>query len=238
VSRTLAFRHTEQDRDRQMIKMTVQQSAAIRNMSLDIAAGAITLSAPADQGALAEWLFHELDRSAAPSRALVVHEYKKRLRLPGRSDEVVRVFFPAYAKGQALSDNVTAMRTIADLVSIFSYDTHRTVVARGTPKEMALITWMIHDLDRPASQVKPGTTHEYRLPIPTPGHEDERVKVFYLARGGTVQELGNTATAVRQTTGVLRVFPIFDLRAIIVRAPKEQMARVNLFVAERNGVGR
>src|ERR1017187_1489134 len=62
VRGTLVFSHTGTELEVQTIAKIVQQTAAIRDLSVDSATGTLTLSGTSDQMALAEWLFRSEER--------------------------------------------------------------------------------------------------------------------------------------------------------------------------------
>ena len=235
---TLVFSHTETKLEVQTIAKIVQQTAAIRDLSVDTAAGTLTLSGTSGQMALAEWLFHELDRSATPSPAPATHEFGVPVRVPGASDEVVKVFYLAYADKQTLNDITMALRPLTDITRLFSCDTLRILVARGTADRTVVAEWIIHELDQPPSLIKPGTAHAYPLPFRLTGRSEDLVKVFYLAHADSDQVLMNMVQAIRTIAGVSRVYPIYLPRAVVLCASADQMARAERVMRDRDQPGK
>ena len=238
VRGTLAFRHIETELEVQTIAKIVQQTAAIRDLSVDTAAGTVTLSGTSDQMALAEWLFHELDWPPMPSPAPATHEFGMPVRVPGGSDEVVKVFYLAHADQQTITDITMALRPVADIPRLFSYDTRRILVARGTADRIVVAEWIIHELDQLPSQIKPGAAHDYPSPLRLPGRSGDLVKVFYLAHADNIQVLINMVQAIRTIAGVSRVYPIYLPRAVVLCASADQMARAERVVRDRDQPGK
>ena len=238
VRGTLVFSHTGTELEVQTIAKIVQQTAAIRDLSVDSATGTLTLSGTSDQMALAEWLFHELDRPATPSPAPATHQFGMPVRVPDGSDEVVEVFYLAYADKQTLNDITMALRPLADITRLFSCDELRILVACGTAERTVVAEWIIHELDQPPSLIKPGTAHAYPLPFRLPGRSEDLVKVFYLAHADNNQVLINMVQAIRTIAGVSRVYPIYLPRAVVLCASADQMARADRVVRDRDQPGK
>jgi hypothetical protein len=108
--------------------------------------GAIALRGTADQIAVAEWLFNDLDkRSQIPG----MHE----LRLPGGGDDLVRVFYLANSgAGRDVEGVATAVRSKSGIRGLLAYTGTRAVVVRGTAGQIALAGRLINELDQPADR--------------------------------------------------------------------------------------
>ncbi len=75
------------------------------------------------------------------------HEYK----LPGGGDDTVRVFYLKHADTpEQLQEIVTLVRSIADVRRMFTYNALRAFAARGTADQLALVSWLVEQLDQPA----------------------------------------------------------------------------------------
>jgi general secretion pathway protein D len=69
-------------------------------------------------------------------------------------DEVVRVFYVGNATSvQEFQEIATAVRTLADLRRVFTYNAMRAMVVRGTKAQVALAEKVIYDLDKPKAEV-------------------------------------------------------------------------------------
>jgi general secretion pathway protein D len=70
------------------------------------------------------------------------------------ADQVLKIFYltnPLTA--QELAEIVNAVRTVADIQKMFAYSEQNAIVARGDADQIGLVEKMIHDLDRPRSEV-------------------------------------------------------------------------------------
>ena len=70
------------------------------------------------------------------------------------ADQVLKIFYltnPLTA--QELTEIVNAVRTVADIQKMFAYSEQNAIVARGDADQIGLVEKMIHDLDRPRSEV-------------------------------------------------------------------------------------
>src|SRR5579872_2017832 len=190
VDRVFHFTHTETPQGFQQIATVMRMVAGIRQLSVVEAPRVLTLRGTADQIALAEWLFNELDKPATgqPVQQVqnsIVHEY----RVPGSSDDVVQVFYLTHTQtAQDLQEIVTAIRVIADIQRIFQCNV-TCLALRGTAAQTALAQWLVDELDkstggRPLDQRGQSlVAHEYRVPT----NADDVVRVFYLTNTETPQ---------------------------------------------------
>jgi hypothetical protein len=80
----------------------------------------LAVQAPADQVALAQWLYNELDQKA-PS--LGDDPSSREYRIPGNDDEVVRIFYRTRARTpQELVEQATVVRSIVNMRQVFTYN--------------------------------------------------------------------------------------------------------------------
>ncbi len=69
-------------------------------------------------------------------------------------DNVVRVFYVQNATSvQEFQEIATAVRSIAEIRRVFTYNAQHAIVMRGTPDQIALAEKLIHDLDKPKGEV-------------------------------------------------------------------------------------
>jgi len=69
-------------------------------------------------------------------------------------DEVTKIFFLRnIASNPDLTAIVTAVRTVADLQRLFPFEGQWAIIAKGTADKVALAEKIIHDLDKPKSEV-------------------------------------------------------------------------------------
>lgn len=68
--------------------------------------------------------------------------------------EVVRVFYmPNAYTVQEFQEIANALRTVAEIRRVFTYNAGRAMVVRGTPDEISLVEKLVHDLDKPKAEV-------------------------------------------------------------------------------------
>lgn len=97
---------------------------------------AAVLRGTADQVAMAEWVYNQLD--GQPSGL----EYRQ----VGSADDVVRVFFLAPSKALAeLQQNAAVIRKTAMIRRMFLYNPGPALTARGTPDQIAVAEQMLKD---------------------------------------------------------------------------------------------
>ena len=236
VDRVFHFMHTQTAQGFQEIATVMRTVAGIRQLSVVAAPRALALRGTADQVALAEWLFHELDKPAGwqpvqQAQNSVMHEY----RVPGSSDDAVQVFYLAHTQtAQELQEIVTAIRVIADIQRIFPCNVPRTLALRGTAAQAALAQWLVGELDKPTGgapldqQGGNSVAHEYRVP----GNGDDVVRVFYLAHTETPQGLQEIATAIRTVTDLQRVFTYNATKALTLRGTADRIALAAKLISE------
>jgi general secretion pathway protein D len=69
-------------------------------------------------------------------------------------DEVVKVFYVTNATSvQEFQEIATAIRTVAEIRRVFTYNAQKAMVVRGTVDQVALAEKLVHDLDRPKAEV-------------------------------------------------------------------------------------
>jgi len=223
VVRVFYAKHTASVRDFQEVATLVRSIAAVRRMFTYNEPRALAMRGTADQAALAEWLVNTLD-TPQPNGASAKLEYK----MPGGSDDVVRVFYLAHTDTvQNLQEVATLVRSTVDIRYLFTYNANNAVAMRGTSDQAALAEWLVGELDKP---VKDSAVHEYRMS----GTAEDVVRVFYLPHSGTVQHFQEIATSIRTTTQIRRAFTYNAPRALTLRGTADQIAQANHLIQERD----
>lgn len=222
TARVLYYTHAETMQDIQEIATVIRSMTDMRQISTATAPRSLAVRGTADQIALAEWLFSELDRPA--NRQALMREYR-----PSTSgDDWVRVFFLAHTETpQDLQEVATLVRSIADIRRVFSYTAPRAVIARGTAGQMALAEWLLKELDNPG-QSQNSAVHEYRMS----DTDANLVRLFYLTRAETPQRLQEIATQVRSRTEIRRLFTVPRQKAVVLRGTPEQIALADGLIKE------
>lgn len=196
----------------QEVATMVRSIAEIRRMFTINEPRALAALGTSSQMALAEWLFGEMGKPAAP------FEY----RMPEGGD-VVRVFdLPHTPTTRDLQEIVSLVRATAQFRLVFTYSETRAFAVRGSAGQIAPAEWLVNELDNPTPP------HEYRIP----GSAGEEVRVFYLANAKTPEALADLATQVRKTPDLRSVYAYARQRAIAVRGNTRQLALAEKAVQE------
>ncbi len=122
---------------------------------------------------------------------------------------------------QQFQEIATAIRTVAGIRRIFTYNDTRTVIMRGTPDQMALTDRLFPLMDRPLGQpVQHAASSQFVIPDP---HDDGVTQVFYAANAPTIKDFQELAITLRAITQTGRIFTYNDARAIVIRGVANQM---------------
>ena len=229
VDRTLHFSHAQTAQEMQEIATAVRSITDIQQAAADTERKLLAVHGSANQVALAEWLFDQLDQPAnrPPGPDPDEHKYLVSGADPGN---VVRVFYLTHAETtQKLQELATIVRSTGDIRRLFTYAAPRAMVARGTADQIALAEWLVNNLDTPAKVANP-VERKYLMP---PGKDrDNVVRVFYLVHTETVQNLQEVATLVRSISDIRRLFVYTSPRAIATRGTPEQIGLAEWLVNE------
>ena len=69
-------------------------------------------------------------------------------------DDVVKIFYVTNATSvQEFQEIATAVRTVAEIRRVFTYNAQRAMIVRDTVDKVALAEKLVHDLDKPKSEV-------------------------------------------------------------------------------------
>jgi hypothetical protein len=225
VARLFQLHHVGTEQDLQEFAALIRTIADRLQATADSAQKTIAVRGTATQIAIAEWLYTEIDRQTVPDS--VTQEFK----VSADGSDVVHVFYlkntPTIQSFQEI--NVT-IRTIAEIRRVFTYETPRAIVARGTADQIAAAAFMIHELDQPAS-AKRTDSRPYQM-IDTGNHGETEVRVFYIPYAATVQSFQEVATLIRTIGEIRRVFTYNASKAMIARGTADQMALTEWFVKE------
>ena len=104
----------------------------------------------------------------------------------------------------------------------------RTIVATGTPGQLAIAEWVLNELDRPQTQQGVLPRPEFTVAA------DDLVRIFALPGAPTVQDFQEIATLVRTTLEVRRVRTVSSPRAVVMRGTRDQMKASEWLFAELN----
>lgn len=181
------------------------------SISVDAAQRNVKLSGTPDQINTAQWLFPLLD---APNTAsMAKHEYQ----IPGVTDNILHLYYlQTPATTQQFQEVATAVRSIADIRRVFTYNGPKALMVRGTSDQVALADWLIGELDQPAS-AHTAAVHQYRMRGGFTFDLSD-IRVFYLTHAATVKDFQEIAVAIRSIGYIRQVFTYNQPRALIVRS--------------------
>ena len=145
IVRVFYLTHTETVRDLQEVATVVRSIGTIRRMFTYNAPRAVAMRGTAEQVALAEWLFNELNQPVKQRPDAGPHEY----RVPGARDDVVGVFYLTHAPTlQRFQEIATHVRSTTEVRRLFTYNAPRAVALRGTAEQLAMAGRLIKESDR------------------------------------------------------------------------------------------
>jgi hypothetical protein len=207
----------------------------IRDMSTDNAQMSVTVRGTAEQIGLADWLVKQLDQPAGAPVIPVPPEYKGLTESDGdgrghpTQNGVARVFYlPHTATVQDFQEAVNATRTVIEIRRMYTYNDGRAVLARGTSDQMAMMEWMLNELDQ-ASAAAPAArsgVREYG------SGTNDVLRVDYVANAKTVQDFQEIANLTRTVSEIRRVYTYNTARALAIRCTPTEMAMAQWLVTE------
>jgi hypothetical protein len=206
----------------QEMATVVRVTADVPRLLLYHATKAMVVRGTRAQVTLAAWLVKELDQAASPAAG--AKEYRAS---PGE-DDVVRIFYAGFTKTpQELQEAATLLRSIADVRRLVVYQGTKSITARGTAAQMALLAWLLNQLGSPQGRTAGAIEHEVA------DGSGEMVRIFHL-HTGTPQEVQEFATTVRRMADVPRLFVYNASRALAVRGKVYQIAIAQRLMDERD----
>ncbi len=232
VVRAFYLAHAQTAQELQEVATNLRSMTDIRRVFTYNAAKAIVVRGTAGQGAFAEWVVNALDkpRPATGQQTAAAQDF----RVSPAGDDLGRVFHLAHAQTtQDLQEIAVLIRSLGDIIRVFVCNAPKAIVLRGTPVQVAMSEWLVKELDQAPNRQPAQTSvpHEYRM---SPG-ADDLVRVFYLARAGTMQEVQGIARDIRITTGVKRIFTYSAAKAVTLRGTVDQMTLAERLIKERDG---
>lgn len=91
-------------------------------------------------------------KALSPNTIFVTNDTQQKRR--EYEDSVVRVFYLSnLTTPQEIQEITTTLRTIANIRKVFQYNSLNAVIVRGSQDEVALAAKLVHDLDKPKSEV-------------------------------------------------------------------------------------
>ena len=121
---------------------------------------------------------------------------------------------------QSLQEIATILRTVGDIRNLSINPAPASVTIQGTPDELAMSGWIVHQLDQPASP-PPSTSSQFLVA----GKSDDVIQVFHLAHIPTApQAMQEILTVLRTVADIQKIFNYTPLTDIVIRGPAAQIA--------------
>jgi hypothetical protein len=147
TNRLLHFTATNSAQNFQEIATVIHAITDIPQANIDATEKSLSLQGTSGQIALAEWLFTNLDRPTNVPQSGAKREY----RVSDSADDVVRLFYltnPEVPRG--VQEISTAVRCLADIRLMFTYNDLRAVAMRGTSEEARVAEFLFAQMDKPS----------------------------------------------------------------------------------------
>ena len=184
-----------------------QYQAPARNFNVDLS------NATADQAFdYLATLTHTFWKAITPNTIFVAEDNVTKRR--DYEDDVVKVFYVTNATTvQEFQEIATAIRTVAEIRRVFTYNAQRAMIVRDTVDKVALAEKLVHDLDKPKSevvvdvmvmQVNSERTRDLAATIASAGTAGLNVPINFTPRGTTTTtttSTGSNGTSTPTTTG-------------------------------------
>lgn len=229
VVRIFFARHTATVQDCQEIATTLRTVADIRRVFTLSTTRALAVRATADQVAAAEFLVRELDQPADAKRT-DSREYRM-IDTTWRPEPALRVFYLPYTSTvPQFQEIATLVRTIVETRRLFTYNAPRAMIVRGSPDQLALAGWIVHELAKPAT---PGTASQIYQYLEDDRTGEPLVRIFYVKDVPTVPAFQQIATQIRIQTKMRRVFTYNESKALTLRGTEAQLALAEQMLNDR-----
>jgi general secretion pathway protein D len=180
-----------------------QYTAPQRNSNVDIAT-----NTPIEQAFdYLAMLTHTFWKPISPNTIFVAEDNVTKRR--DYEDDVVKVFYVTNVTSvQEFQEIATTIRTVAEIRRVFTYNAQKALIVRGTADQVALTEKLIHDLDKPKSevvidvivmQVNSQYSRSLAATIASGGTAGLQQAISFLP---TTTNTGTTVTSTDPTTGI------------------------------------
>lgn len=171
----------------------------------------ITVKGTAAELAIADWLFHELDQPTGSAYQIA------------KNDSMRVIFVAETGTPRDLQEMGTVVRSTANCRKLMIHGSKRAVAVRGTAEELALVQWLVQQLDQPApADIAKRSPADYKFAT------DDAVRIFYTAQVG--QPLQELCTRVRSTIRIPQMFVYNHQGALVVRGTVDQLDKAGKLV--------
>jgi general secretion pathway protein D len=144
-------------------------------------------------------LTHTFWKPISPNTIFVTEDSVTKRR--DYEDDVVKVFYVTNSTSvQEFQEIATAVRTVAEIRRVFTYNAQRAMIVRDTVDKVALAEKLVHDLDKPKSEVvvdimvmeaNSERTRDLAATITTAGIAGLNVPITFNGTGTTVTATSN-----------------------------------------------
>ncbi len=217
IDRVFNLAHIKGEQDINEVATLLRTISDAPGMSTNAARRTISITGTTDQIALVEWLMKRLDQPLSMQQNADSNEYK----MSNAGDNIVWLrYVPATLTVPQFQEIATAVRTVAIIRRVFTYNDPRAIAFRGTPDQIALAKWVVAELDKPLDAPRRHSTQdEYRVPAAS----DDVTRVFYAAHSQSIQEFQEIATLLRTICDIRRLFTYNGLNALVLHGTPDQM---------------
>jgi uncharacterized MnhB-related membrane protein len=139
---------------------------------------------------------------------------------PAHAQQTQTFDFTNKPNQQSLQEIATILRTVGDIRNLSINPAPASLTIQGTPDELAMSGWIVHQLDQPASP-PPSTSAQFLVA----GKSDDVIQVFHLAHIPTApQAMQEILTVLRTVADIQKIFSYTPLTDLVVRGPAVQIA--------------
>jgi hypothetical protein len=222
------FANPQSARGFQEIATMLRTVGNIQHLSLDANSSSLAVSGTASEINLADWLIHELDQPSPrlPADGQTGDNSTHQFAIPEAKDDVVQMFYLSHCDTpQSVQELLTVIRTVGNVQKTFNNTAVNSIAVRETADRLAMVAWIIHELDQASGSITPGV-HEFR----SSDQWTPVMRVFYLANNRTTKNLQETLTALRTKTFIRYAFNSSRLSAIIVGGTPAEIEQAAVLV--------
>ncbi|HWC98579.1 MAG TPA: secretin N-terminal domain-containing protein [Candidatus Sulfopaludibacter sp.] len=141
--------------------------------------------------------------------------------------DVSRVYrFTAVQNAQGYQEAANGVRAIGGVEKVTVDPTGGILTASGSVEQMALVDWLLPQVDQPASG---GiiATGSYQM-----SGDAGMVRVFHLTRATSPREMQEVVNVLRTSADIARITPLSVSRAVVARGTADQIALTEWLVAQ------
>jgi hypothetical protein len=191
---------------------------------------AIVLRGPDWQVGFAEWIIDQLNQPNQQKPDTTPREFTvggpdfRGLGHGARLNFLASMTSPQQTQEELL----TVLRTVGDIMKVFSYATSHALVLRAGDSDLQRAEWIVQQLDLSAGQSSRGATF-------TASAGDDVTRAFHL-RNASPQGLQAAVTGLRSELKIRKVFSTTAPATIVVRGTTDEMAAAMTWMTSHNAL--